>query len=99
LEFWVPSVQPPSPSLEEPQQEQQRQPMTNKSNEPQEEKNKQAKYHCTIIVGTQANGLMLRNSWGVAWGTNGHCIFPYEHVSQYAIEVWCILNIDMFENP
>lgn len=33
--------------------------------------------HCMAIVGYNADGFILRNSWGRSWNGNGHIIFPY----------------------
>jgi len=34
--------------------------------------------HSMCIVGYNADGFIIRNSWGEKWGNNGYCVFPYE---------------------
>jgi len=33
--------------------------------------------HSMAVVGYNAEGFILRNSWGTGWGDKGHTIFPY----------------------
>lgn len=33
--------------------------------------------HSMLVVGYNWDGFILRNSWGVNWGDEGYCIFPY----------------------
>jgi hypothetical protein len=34
--------------------------------------------HCLLCYGYNSEGLLIRNSWGIRWGSKGNCIIPYE---------------------
>lgn len=46
--------------------------------------------HTVCIIGYDdcAELIQVRNSWGAAWGDQGHCYLPYKYFDQYLIEAW-----------
>jgi C1A family cysteine protease len=46
------------------------------------------------MPGTTGMGaLLIRNSWGQAWGVHGYRYLPYEYVEQqFAADFWTIFN-------
>jgi C1A family cysteine protease len=47
---------------------------------------------------TKTGALLLRNSWGTAWGDNGYGWIPYEFVlKKLAQDFWSLLNMDWVE--
>ena len=37
--------------------------------------------HTVAVVGFDDNyGFLVRNSWGIDWGIEGHCFIPYEYI-------------------
>lgn len=48
-------------------------------------------YHCMAVVGYNERGFILRNSWGVSWGDDGHTIFPYADWGMHS-EVWTTVD-------
>jgi C1A family cysteine protease len=48
--------------------------------------------HCMMIVGYDDSKqcFIVRNSWGMGWGLSGYCYIPYEYISTYATDFWCI---------
>lgn len=54
--------------------------------------------HALVVTGvrTNANGrreFYIRNSWGMAWGFNGHCWFTEEYMKM-AEDIWVPTNMD-----
>lgn len=46
-------------------------------------------YHAVLIVGYNAEGLVLLNSWGADWGDGGTCLMPYADWPEVH-EVWAL---------
>lgn len=48
--------------------------------------------HAVAIVGYNAQGWIVRNSWGKSWGMDGYCIMPYEYLTdpERADDLWCV---------
>ena len=44
--------------------------------------------HALAVVGYNAEGFILRNSWGKYWENKGHCMYPYSDWG-YHEEIWC----------
>jgi hypothetical protein len=44
--------------------------------------------HAFVIVGYTAEGLIIQNSWGPGWGTNGLAILTYQDWSENAMDCW-----------
>ena len=47
--------------------------------------------HCITFVGYNAEGFIIRNSWGTQWGNNGHTVIPYDEWEKNCFETWTIL--------
>ena len=53
--------------------------------------------HTVAVVGYDDNyGFLVRNSWGINWGIEGHCFIPYEYIcnKNLANDLWTIKNIN-----
>ena len=48
--------------------------------------------HAMCVVGYDANGFIIRNSWGNGWGNAGYTVFPYSHWGKQW-EVWTTIDI------
>jgi hypothetical protein len=46
--------------------------------------------HALLAVGHDASGLMIRNSWGASWGSDGYAWLSEEYVDRYLIEAWLV---------
>jgi hypothetical protein len=44
--------------------------------------------HAVAIVGYNAQGFIVQNSWGPAWGDEGFALLPYEDFMIHATDVW-----------
>jgi len=47
--------------------------------------------HAMTVVGYNAKGFIIRNSWGDKWGDGGHCIYPYEDFGAHW-EIWATVD-------
>lgn len=47
--------------------------------------------HAMAVVGYNAKGFIVRNSWGEHWDTDGYCIYPYEDWGCHD-EIWTVVN-------
>lgn len=47
--------------------------------------------HAVTVVGYDAEGFMLRNSWGIQWGDKGYVKYPYEQWGMHW-EVWTAVD-------
>lgn len=45
--------------------------------------------HCTLIVGYNKDGFVIRNSWGTSFGNHGYILMPYEDFDNI-FEIWTI---------
>lgn len=48
--------------------------------------------HAMCVVGYDATGFIIRNSWGSGWGNAGYTVFPYSHWGKQW-EVWTTIDI------
>lgn len=51
--------------------------------------------HAVVCVGYDDNKqvFIIRNSWGMSWGSNGHFLLPYDYFNTQNIEQpWCITS-------
>jgi hypothetical protein len=54
--------------------------------------------HAMCVVGYDAAGFIIRNSWGARWNGDGHCIFPYADWGEQW-EVWTTVDADTVPDP
>jgi hypothetical protein len=47
--------------------------------------------HALVVVGYNDKGFILRNSWGIGWGDNGHSIYPYQDFGAH-YEIWTSID-------
>lgn len=57
--------------------------------------------HAVVVVGydQQKQQFICRNSWGNAWGDDGHCYMPFEYLANpnLASDQWTIRSIELHE--
>lgn len=58
--------------------------------------------HALAIVGYTAEGFIIQNSWGKAWGAKGFALLPYEDYLLHATDVWVAqlgvpLSVDLWK--
>lgn len=46
--------------------------------------------HCTMLVGYDKKGFIMRNSWGTSYGNKGYITLPFSDFNEYCIECWTI---------
>lgn len=46
--------------------------------------------HCTMLVGFDENGFIMRNSWGTSYGNQGYIKLPFKDFEKYVMECWTI---------
>ena len=46
--------------------------------------------HAFAMVGYTADGFIVQNSWGPAWGYHGFAILPYEDWTRYGTDAWAL---------
>ncbi|GAB3381663.1 N-acetylmuramidase domain-containing protein [Lysobacter fragariae] len=46
--------------------------------------------HAFAIVGYNAKGFIVQNSWGEAWGNGGFAVLPYEDWTANAMDCWVV---------
>lgn len=51
--------------------------------------------HAMTIIGYNATGFILRNSWGKYWENTGHCIFPFDDWGLH-YEAWCAADRETY---
>lgn len=55
--------------------------------------------HCMALVGYDDDKrlFLVRNSWGKAWGDNGHHWMPYDYICnlQLTDDVWCLETVEV----
>mgnify|MGYP006280342009 CR=1 FL=1 len=50
--------------------------------------------HAFALVGYDARGFIVQNSWGPAWGRGGFAVLPYEDWVRHATDAWaCALGV------
>ena len=49
--------------------------------------------HAMAIMGWNAEGFIIRNSWGTKWQSNGYTVFPYTHWGMQW-EIWTAVDAD-----
>lgn len=47
--------------------------------------------HAVACVGYDEEGLIIRNSWGSLWGSNGYCTLPYSQLNKI-YEAWALIK-------
>lgn len=47
--------------------------------------------HAVACVGYNEEGLIIRNSWGSSWGSNGYCTLPYSQLNKI-YEAWALIK-------
>lgn len=47
--------------------------------------------HAVACVGYDEKGLIIRNSWGSLWGSNGYCTLPYSQLNKI-YEAWALIK-------
>ena len=52
---------------------------------------KQKGGHAMTVVGYTKEGFIIRNSWGVFWGIQGYCIYPYSDWGAH-YEIWTTID-------
>lgn len=46
--------------------------------------------HCTMLVGFDSKGFIMRNSWGTSYGRGGYITLPFKAFERYVMECWTI---------
>lgn len=46
--------------------------------------------HCTMLVGYNKDGFIMRNSWGTDYGNEGYIKLPFDDFEKYCMECWTI---------
>lgn len=49
--------------------------------------------HAISVVGYDARGVTLRNTWGKDWGRNGECVMPWSYFLSIPRECWKALDV------
>mgnify|MGYP004567328655 CR=1 FL=1 len=44
--------------------------------------------HCTLCVGYNKKGFIIRNSWGSSWADHGYITIPYDEYEDSVFEAW-----------
>jgi hypothetical protein len=47
--------------------------------------------HAMAVIGYNAKGFIVRNSWGEHWDDNGYCLYPYSDWGCHN-EIWTVVN-------
>lgn len=47
--------------------------------------------HAMAVIGYNAKGFIVRNSWGQHWDDNGYCLYPYSDWGCHT-EIWTVVN-------
>lgn len=47
--------------------------------------------HAMTVVGYNAEGFIVRNSWGAGWNDDGHCVWPYADFGKHW-EIWTAID-------
>ena len=48
--------------------------------------------HCTLIVGYNEHGFIIRNSWGSSFGRCGYTLMKYDEFDKNIFECWTIIR-------
>jgi C1A family cysteine protease len=52
--------------------------------------------HAILVVGYKKIGckwyMIIRNSWGVAFGSKGYCYLPFAYLEKYSYDCWGLVN-------
>ena len=46
-------------------------------------------YHCVCAIGYNKDGIIIQNSWGKNWGSNGLAVLPWDYPLQ---EAWAVVD-------
>lgn len=58
-------------------------------------------HHAMVIVGyrTDTNEVLLRNSWGISWGEQGHAWIPFAFITDHVVAARTIASIHYRTEP
>ena len=54
--------------------------------------------HAMTLVGYNAEGFIIRNSWGASWGDGGHCVYPYSDFGAHW-DIWTAVDQEGSRRP
>jgi len=54
--------------------------------------------HAMTVVGYDKDGFIIRNTWGIQWGDNGYCTYPYSDWGCHH-EVWTTIDANSTKIP
>jgi hypothetical protein len=61
--------------------------------------NRQAQGHAVTIVGYNADGFIIKNSWGPGWGNKGYAVVSYDYHRLFAKRMLAIKKIQFVPQP
>jgi hypothetical protein len=61
--------------------------------------NRQAQGHAVTIVGYNADGFIIKNSWGSRWGNNGYATVSYDYHRLFAKRMLAIKKVRFVRQP
>jgi C1A family cysteine protease len=54
--------------------------------------------HAVAVVGYNASGFILRNSWGKSWNKDGHVVYPYSDFGAHW-DIWTAIDMEGSPRP
>lgn len=61
--------------------------------------NRQAQGHAVTIVGYNADGFIIKNSWGSSWGNKGYAVVSYDYHRLFAKRMLAIKKVRFVQQP
>ncbi len=61
--------------------------------------NRQAQGHAVTIVGYNADGFIIKNSWGSSWGNKGYAVVSYDYHRLFAKRMLAIKKVQFVAQP